>query len=207
MTFVRVKERQIDLNLVYFGPPGAGKRTSLEYIHGRVFATRRSEIFVERRESFEEVSFFLLGSTHKGYQIRFWLKTATGDDRRFAFGERMTFFKWVDGVVFVGDARPERRAANETYWKNLKRILAAHGFAETPEPEKTQRLPLAVQWNRVDGPESMLPPAEFRANERKTGVAPFQLVPTVASRGRGVFLPFQNCVRLMAKNLYRTIGK
>ena len=207
MAFVRLKERQIDLSLVYYGPPGAGKRTSLEWIHGRILASRRSELFVERRESFEKVFFFLYGTAHKGFDVRYRVGAATGDFPFFFFEEHRALFKWVDGVVFVGDARPERRTANETYWNRMMRILADYGIAPDSNLESTRLLPLAVQWNRVDGPRSLLPDTVFRPRGKRTGLSPFQLVPTVADRGRSVFLPFRNCVRHMMRNLYRNIGR
>ena len=206
MTYLRFQERTVDLILVYYGPPKSGKRTTLERIHRNASPYRRTDFSVESHLGFDFVDFYLLGNEFRGFQIRYRLKTASGDFPLQPQTEHLSLFRWVDGVVFVGDARPDRCEVNQEYWDRMKRILWEHPVRRRPGGDGFEMVPVAVQWNRVDGPQTCLPGPLFRGGVSEKGIIPAAVVPTVASRGKGVFTPFQTCARRMLHNFHQNMG-
>jgi hypothetical protein len=207
MTYLRFREKTVDLILVYYGPPGAGKRTTLERLHRQAAGERKTPFLVMPQSSHDRIEFGLLGNVFRGFQLRYLLKTASGDLRPPEDEAHRSLFRWVDGVVFVGDARRKRQRENELYWMHLGRFLAENHLFRRASRKNDPGFPVAVQWNRVDGPAPMLPPCMFRMGRPEIGIAPATPVPTVASRGKKVSAPFRDCARRILQNFNRNMRR
>lgn len=142
--YVNWKQREIDLKVVYYGPPLSGKTTNLEKVHERMVGPRRSKLISLKTEGDRTLFFdFLpleLGEI-AGLTPRINLYTVPGqslyrDTRRLILEE-------VDGIVFVADSQQKRLADNERSLQEMKRHLNALGF-------RWFDVPLVLQYNKRD---------------------------------------------------------
>lgn len=144
MPVINHAKKEIHAKIVYLGPPGAGKRTSVSLIHSRLKPESRSELKVmgEGARSALHFSFLPheLGSVD-GYRVRFHLYAL---DALAAQEETLKMvLKGADGIMFVADASPERLADNGASLELVADLLALSGSG-------FRDLPVLAQINRKD---------------------------------------------------------
>lgn len=121
-------KHEINAKIVYFGPEGSGKRTSLQYIYDRVKPSLRGELKTLPTGG-ESLFFFDFNPFEKplfgGYQLRFHMYCLTGKVSNPA-AWKMTI-KGADGLVVVADGAPGMISTARESISQLREHLAAYG--------------------------------------------------------------------------------
>ena len=110
MAFVNLKNKEIQVKIVYYGPGRGGKTTNLEYIYKKFRKRINTEMVTVKTNGDRTLFFdflpFDLGQI-KGYKIKTQLYTVPGQVKYNA--TRRLVLRGVDGIVFVADAMAVRR--------------------------------------------------------------------------------------------------
>jgi signal recognition particle receptor subunit beta len=144
LSFINLKEKVVQVKIVYYGPGRCGKTTNLEYINN----TYREQIVSEMvslkthgdRTLFFDFLPFNIGKI-KGYDVKIQLYTVPGQVKYNA--TRKLVLRGVDGIVFVADAMEKQRA------KNIQSLNQLHENLQFYK-ESIFKLPLVMQYNKVD---------------------------------------------------------
>jgi signal recognition particle receptor subunit beta len=179
MALVNHAARELTCKIVYCGPGRSGKTTNLQYVHGRLPATRRSALMslatLGDRTLFFDFLPLDLGRVG-GFATRFQLYTVPGQVHYAA--TRRLVLQGADGVVFVADSQARRLDENVESLRDLQDHLLAHGV-------EVRSFPMVFQFNKQDlPPELILPPAALDDVLNFRGVPSFS---ADALRGSGVF--------------------
>ncbi len=151
MSFINLKEKIIQVKIVYYGPGRCGKTTNLEYIN----RTYKKQILSEMvslkthgdRTLFFDFLPFDMGKIN-GYDIRIQLYTVPGQIKYNA--TRKLVLRGVDGIVFVADAMEKQRE------KNIRSLNQLHSNLQIYK-ESIFDIPLVLQYNKVDLKERGIP--------------------------------------------------
>ncbi len=109
MSLINYASRDINCNLVYYGPGPGGTTTNLEYIYEKVSPSSKGKTISLATETERTLFFDFLPvdlGTIRGFKTRFHLYTVPGQGYYNAL--RKLILKGVDGVVFVADSQIER---------------------------------------------------------------------------------------------------
>ena len=160
MAFVNLKEKEIQVKIVYYGPGRGGKTSNLEYIH-RKFANRINTEMVTVKTHGDRTLFFDFLPFDIGvindFNVKIQLYTVPGQIKYNA--TRKLVLRGVDGIVFVADAMVLRREKNILSLKNLQDNLS--------EYEKSiYKIPLVMQYNKIDLKEQGIPLLPMATLER-----------------------------------------
>jgi signal recognition particle receptor subunit beta len=135
MALINHAKREINAKIVYYGPEGVGKRSSLQYIYDRIKPSLRGEL-KSPSGSGDSLFFFDFSPFENlvfgDYRIRFHVYTLPGKVANPA-AWKMTL-KGADGLVIVADASPEHAPAVRENISVLRGFLAAYGVGlhDTP---------------------------------------------------------------------------
>lgn len=144
MSFINLKDKVVQVKIVYYGPGRCGKTTNLEYINRKFREQIQSEM-VSLKTHGDRTLFFDFLPFHmgqiKGYDIKIQLYTVPGQVKYNA--TRKLVLKGVDGIVFVADAMEKQREKNIRSLNQLHENLQAY-------KESIFNLPLVMQYNKVD---------------------------------------------------------
>jgi len=149
--FINWKLRELQVKLVYYGPPLSGKTTNLEKIHARVPDEKRSDLVsVKTREDRTLFFDFMQMELNeiKGLQPKFKLYTVPG--QVYYEATRKLVLKDVDGLIFVADSSVKRLAVNrramQDMWRQLKELNRS-----------PNDIPFVLQCNKQDLPDAVDP--------------------------------------------------
>lgn len=144
MSFINLREKIVQVKIVYYGPGRGGKTTNLEYINRKFRKQIQSEMVSLKTHGDRTLFFdflpFDMGKI-KGYDIKIQLYTVPGQVKYNA--TRKLVLKGVDGLVFVADAQQEMRE------KNIRSLNQLHENLQTYK-ESIFKIPLVMQYNKVD---------------------------------------------------------
>ncbi|MBA3007073.1 MAG: GTPase domain-containing protein [Proteobacteria bacterium] len=144
MSFINLKDKVVQVKIVYYGPGRCGKTTNLEYINRKFREQIQSEM-VSLKTHGDRTLFFDFLPFHmgqiKGYDIKIQLYTVPGQVKYNA--TRKLVLKGVDGIVFVADAMEKQREKNIRSLNQLHENLQAY-------KESIFKIPLVMQYNKVD---------------------------------------------------------
>jgi len=151
LSFINLKEKVVQVKIVYYGPGRCGKTTNLEYIN----RTYRNQIVSEMvslkthgdRTLFFDFLPFNMGKI-KGYDIKIQLYTVPGQVKYNA--TRKLVLRGVDGIVFVADAMAKQREKNIRSLNQLHENLLSY-------KESIFKIPLVMQYNKIDLKEQGIP--------------------------------------------------
>jgi signal recognition particle receptor subunit beta len=151
MAFVNLKNKEIQVKIVYYGPGRGGKTSNLEYVYKK-FAKRINTEMVTVKTHGDRTLFFDflpfdIGIIN-GYDVKIQLYTVPGQVKYNA--TRRLVLRGVDGIVFVADAMAVRREKNILSLKNLQENLAAY-------KKSIFRIPFVMQYNKMDLKEQGIP--------------------------------------------------
>jgi signal recognition particle receptor subunit beta len=160
MAFVNLKNKEIQVKIVYYGTGRGGKTSNLEYIY-RKFAKRINTEMVTVKTHGDRTLFFDflpfdIGIIN-GYDVKIQLYTVPGQVKYNA--TRRLVLRGVDGIVFVADAMAVRREKNILALKNLQENLAAY-------KKSIFKIPFVMQYNKMDLKEQGIPLLPLETLER-----------------------------------------
>ena len=146
MSFINLKEKVVQVKIVYYGPGRCGKTTNLEYIN-RTFRNQIVSEMVSLKTHGDRTLFFdflpfNMGKI-KGYDIKIQLYTVPGQVKYNA--TRKLVLRGVDGIVFVADSQWPVMPANLESFRNLEENLKVQG-------DSLEDLPHVLQYNKRDLP-------------------------------------------------------
>ncbi len=176
-----MKNRVIQVKIVYYGPGRGGKTTNLEYIYGKFRERIQSEMVSIKTEGDRTLFFDFLpvdmGQIH-GFQIRIQLYTVPGQVKYNA--TRRLVLNGVDGLVFVADSTQSRREKNIASLENLVENLASYN-------KDIAEMPLVMQYNKRDLEEDGIPVLELETLEKDLNTSlKAPSFPAVAINGKNV---------------------
>jgi mutual gliding-motility protein MglA len=175
--FINWARRELNLKVVYYGPPLSGKTTNLIRIHERLEPQRRGELISLNTSDDRTLYFdFLRIDLDKisGLTPRIHLYTVPGQPMYEA--SRRLVLRGADGIVFVADSAPERAGENDASWRGMHTHLTDLAFP-------LEKLAMVVQFNKQDLPNA-LSEADMRVQLNLNGLPAFG---AVATQGKGVF--------------------
>ena len=144
MSFINLKDKVVQVKIVYYGPGRGGKTTNLEYINRRFKNQIQSEMVSLKTHGDRTLFFdflpFDMGQI-KGFDIKIQLYTVPGQVKYNA--TRKLVLKGVDGLVYVADAQKQMREKNISSLNQLHENLLDF-------KESIFRIPLVMQYNKVD---------------------------------------------------------
>ncbi len=185
--FINWKTREVNLNIVYYGPALSGKTTNLEQIHARTKPAVRSELFTlntrEDRTIFFDFMQLEIGQI-AGLRPKFGLYTVPG--QVYYEATREAVLRRADAVVFVADSQAHRLEDNLASWRDMEQQLARMR-------RSVRSLPLVVQFNKRDVPDA-LPVAKLHA-ALQIGNLPYHEASAI--QGVGVPETLQTAIRLL----------
>jgi hypothetical protein len=182
------KLREIDIKIVYYGPPLSGKTTNLEQIHRRMPQTKQSEIVSLKTQEDRTLYFDFLPlevGEIGGFKPRFNLYTVPGQSLYRA--TRRLILEDVDGIVFVADSQRARLRDNARSLQEMKRHLHALGY-------RWFDIPLVLQYNKRDLPNTLGSQILGRYLNPDEALQSFE---SVALRGEGVTETLKAIVNLV----------
>jgi signal recognition particle receptor subunit beta len=151
MAFVNLKNKEIQIKIVYYGPGRGGKTSNLEYVYKKFAKRINSEMVTVKTHGDRTLFFdflpFNIGII-SGYDVKIQLYTVPGQVKYNA--TRRLVLRGVDGIVFVADAMAVRREKNILSLKNLQENLAAY-------KKSIFRIPFVMQYNKMDLKEQGIP--------------------------------------------------
>ena len=191
MAIFKLKKREIECKIVYYGPGRSGKTTNMEYI----YKTYRKQVVGEMvsvdtegdRTLFFDFLPMGLGQI-KGFDIRVQVYTVPGQVQYKS--TRKLVLKGVDGVIFVADSLAVRREKNMLSLKDLQHNLKEYGIS-------ILKIPLVMQHNKRDLAGQGVPVMSIEQMERDLNR---QLkVPSFSASaitGDGVGATLKECLKL-----------
>ncbi len=196
MAIIRPKSNEIQCKIVYYGPGRCGKTTNLIMVHKAVGKRARGELISINTAGDRTIFFDFLPmdlGTVRNYGIKISVYTVPG---QVQYNEtRKLVLKGADGVVFVADSLPMRKAQNSESLLNLAENLKLVGA-------EISAMPLVLQYNKRDlksSGTSVMPVAEMESDLNHDGEWPaFQ---AAALHGYGVKETFKKICMLTVQNV------
>lgn len=187
MAFVDFAAKAIRAKVVYWGPPGSGKWTNLEWVYTKTGSADRPPADKQRA-----IGFPLSLGDIRGFTTKFALFRSPSDGSLIPWVFDEAEKQPVDGIVFVVDSSPSAAAGNVASLHALVETLRLRGF-------DARKLPTVVQYNKRDVPGA-LPIEQLRAS-----VNPWNHpeVEAIATHGHGVF----DALKLVAKLVLTELRK
>ncbi|MGD8654824.1 MAG: GTPase domain-containing protein [Desulfobacterales bacterium] len=151
MAFVNLKNKEIQVKIVYYGPGRGGKTTNLEYIYKRFRKRINTEMVTVKTHGDRTLFFDFLPfdiGVINGYDVKIQLYTVPGQVKYNA--TRRLVLRGVDGIVFVADAMAIRREKNILSLKNLQENLSNY-------KKSVFKIPCVLQYNKLDLAEQGIP--------------------------------------------------
>lgn len=144
MAAIDVRNHRIDTKIVYYGPAQSGKTTNLTNVHSRLPQDSRGPMrSIDTVD--ERTLFFDLMPIQEievgGWSIRFHLYTVPGQEDYVR--TRRAILGGADGIVFVADADPAKKAENEQSMDELHEHLEHYG-------KDSAAMPIVLQVNKTD---------------------------------------------------------
>ena len=151
MAFVNLKNKEIQVKIVYYGPGRGGKTTNLEYVYKKFHKRINTEMVTVKTHGDRTLFFDFLPfdiGVINGYDVKIQLYTVPGQVKYNA--TRRLVLRGVDGIVFVADAMAVRREKNILSLKNLQENLSNY-------KKSIFKIPCVLQYNKLDLLEQGIP--------------------------------------------------
>ncbi len=189
--FINRKLGELNLKIVYYGPPLGGKTTNLEYVYGAIDPRLRSELISLKTQEDRTLFFDFLQlalAPVRGLKPKFNLYTVPGQVIYAA--TRKLVLEGADGVVFVADSQKWRLDENVALLDNLAVHLgrSVRGLSDYP---------LVLQCNKQDL-RDVFSPEELRGRLTRDHVP---CLGSVATQGTGVFETLKMAINLVISRI------
>jgi signal recognition particle receptor subunit beta len=180
-------KRELLLKIVFYGPGLGGKTTTLHHVHASTKPENRGELVSLATDTDRTLYFdFLPVKLLQVGDVTVKLQLYTVPGQVYYAATRRLVLNGVDGLVFVADTQAARLDANLESLDDLNANLADQG-------RKLSTLPHLFQWNKRDLPDL----APLDDLDRRLNLFGAPSVPTVATRGEGVFDVLERITRLV----------
>lgn len=144
LSFINLREKCVQVKIVYYGPGRGGKTTNLEYINNKHRDQIQSEMISLKTHGDRTLFFdflpFKMGKIND-FELNIQLYTVPGQVKYNA--TRKLVLRGVDGLVFVADAQKERRQHNIYSLEQLHENLLSYD-------QSIFRIPIVLQYNKID---------------------------------------------------------
>ncbi len=151
MALINVKNREVQIKIVYYGPGRGGKTTNLEFINKKYRKQIKTEMVSLKTQDDRTLFFdflpFDVGQI-KGFDVTIQLYTVPGQVKYNA--TRKLVLRGVDGVVFVADVQKEQRKKNIDSLNQLYENLKIYNL-------DLFNIPFVMQYNKIDIRDSNIP--------------------------------------------------
>ncbi len=151
MALINIKNREVQIKIVYYGPGRGGKTTNLEYINTKYKKRIKTEMVSLKTQDDRTLFFdflpFDVGQI-KGFDVTIQLYTVPGQVKYNA--TRKLVLRGVDGVVFVADVQKEQRKKNIDSLNQLYENLKTYNL-------DLFNIPFVMQYNKTDLRNSKIP--------------------------------------------------
>lgn len=141
--------REIDCKVVYVGPTGSGKTTTIRALHDRLDSDTHGPVLAPTEPGGATLFFDLLTvdlGALEGRSVRLQLLSGPGDPGQSEI--RRTVLRGADGVIFVADSAPDRLDAN--------REAVAALYADLEDLGRPgAAIPIVFQLNKRDLPDAV----------------------------------------------------
>ena len=145
MAVIHIRNKEVQIKIVYVGPGRGGKTTNLEYIFSKIRHRILSDMVSIKTQGDRTLFFdflpFDLGQI-QGYRIKTQLYTVPGQVKYNA--TRKLVLKGVDGIVFVADSMTVMREKNILALENLQENLSFYDI------DLYGNFPVVMQYNKRD---------------------------------------------------------
>jgi signal recognition particle receptor subunit beta len=191
MALVNHAKKEINVKLVFFGPRGSGKSTTLQYIYKKLKPDCRGQLKTLQTQGGRMLFFDFMPAdlpSIEGYRARFHLYTLT--DEPIDSPTWKMVLKGVDGVIFVADSTSDGMEGNLAGIAQVRSFLADNG-------KDLSGTSFVLQCNKQDLPEGS--PASDIASA--LGLEGEPAVATRAVNGGGVLQTLSSLVKIVMKEL------
>lgn len=151
MALINIKNKEVQIKIVYYGPGRGGKTTNLEYINKKYKKQIKTEMVSLKTQDDRTLFFdflpFDVGQI-KGFDVTIQLYTVPGQVKYNA--TRKLVLRGVDGVVFVADVQKEQRKKNIDSLNQLYENLKTYNL-------DLFNIPFVMQYNKIDLRNSKIP--------------------------------------------------
>ncbi|HEX4084689.1 MAG TPA: ADP-ribosylation factor-like protein [Chthoniobacteraceae bacterium] len=195
MALINQATKEIQLKIVYYGPPQGGKTTNLEKVHAEVEAAPDAKgKLTSLATNSDRTLFFdflpLETAVVRGFKTKFQLFTVPG--QVIYNTTRQLVLRGVDGLVFVADSQYDKMEENVQTFANMIQNL------ETLN-QNLDNIPYVLQYNKRDLPNAApVDYLDFLLNNRETQVPSFA---SSAVTGEGVFETLNMITRMLLNKL------
>ena len=175
MVQFNLRQRELTLKVVYYGPGLSGKTTNLQALHRMAPGGTAGRLMTLETRDDRTLFFDLLPmalKTGNGYRIKLKLFTVPGQDIHTS--TRRLVLQGADAIVFVADSQVAETEANKQSYADLLRNLDANGLSI--------QMPLVVQFNKRDLPD-IRTEEELAAFQKRRN---HPVIPAIAVEGQGV---------------------
>jgi signal recognition particle receptor subunit beta len=201
MALINQATKEIQLKIVYYGPPQGGKTSNLEKVHAEVEAAPEAKgKLTSLATNSDRTLFFdflpLETAVVRGFKTKFQLFTVPG--QVIYNTTRQLVLRGVDGLVFVADSQYDKMEENVLTFANMIQNL------ETLN-QNLDNIPYVLQYNKRDLPNAA--PVEyldFLLNNRDTQAPAFG---SSALKGDGVFETLNMITRMLLHKLITESGR
>jgi len=201
MALINQVTKEIQLKIVYYGPPQGGKTSNLEKVHAEVEAAPESKgKLTSLATNSDRTLFFdflpLETAVIRGFKTKFQLFTVPG--QVIYNTTRQLVLRGVDGLVFVADSQYEKMEENVQTFANMIQNL------ETLN-QNIANIPYVLQYNKRDLPNAApIDYLDFLLNNRDIQVPSFG---SSALNGEGVFETLNMITRMLLHKLLTESGR
>jgi len=144
MALINMRDKEIQVKIVYYGPAMGGKTTNLQYIYDKYQSRIKTEMVSIKTHGDRTLFFdflpFDMGKIHD-FNMRIQLYTVPGQIKYNS--TRRLVLQGVDGMVFVADSQAEQRYKNVESLNNLKENLNVYN-------KDIFNVPIVMQYNKRD---------------------------------------------------------
>jgi signal recognition particle receptor subunit beta len=195
MALINQATKEIQLKIVYYGPPQGGKTTNLEKVHAEVEAAPEAKgKLTSLATNSDRTLFFdflpLETTVIRGFKTKFQLFTVPG--QVIYNTTRQLVLRGVDGLVFVADSQYDKMEENVQTFANMIQNL------ETLN-QSLDNIPYVIQYNKRDLPNAApVNYLDFLLNNRDVQVPSFA---SSAVKGEGVFETLNMITRMLLHKL------
>jgi signal recognition particle receptor subunit beta len=201
MALINQATKEIQLKIVYYGPPQGGKTSNLEKVHAEIEAAPDAKgKLTSLATNSDRTLFFdflpLETTVVRGFKTKFQLFTVPG--QVIYNTTRQLVLRGVDGLVFVADSQYEKMEENVQTFANMIQNL------ETLN-QNLDNIPYVLQYNKRDLPNAApMDYLDFLLNNRDTQVPSFA---SSAIKGDGVFETLNMITRMLLHKLITESGR